>query len=361
MNINREVLVKALRFARLGTATRGETLEQSNAFVFVNQKLITFNDEIMTQSDSPMDITAAVLADEFLKVIEKMPDEELDVELKGDEIILKGTKRTAGITAFKEIQLPYDAVPGPDKWSKLGDGVLKMLQQAARTCGTDITQEMTTLVHITPKMIEACDNWRLFRAVMDTGFPEECLLPASSVTQIAQLDLRRVSLHEGWAHFRTADKQIVSIRTSKEKYHEGMDKLLDIGAAQDVRLPKNLADIISRTVVMMSAEEEPHVRIKLKEGELTVESRKDSGWYRERKKIEYTGDVMEFDVHPKFLVEILQRTHKVQVGKAHRIKMEADGVQFVVALIKSVPKDKPSKPKETEPDEGPPIDNDVPF
>jgi hypothetical protein len=334
MKINREMLLNALRFARLGAATRGETLEQSNSFVFVEDKLITFNDEIMTQSPSPLDFTSAILADELLKIIDKMPDEELEVESKGGEVHVKGAKRSAGITSFKEISLPYDAVPPPGKWSKLGDGVLNMLQQAARTCGRDVTQELTTLVHVTPKMVEACDNWRLFRADMETGFPEECLLPAASVLQIATLELKRVSINEGWAHFRTSAKQTISIRTSKEKYHSGLDDLLNIGESQEVNLPKNLSDIVSRTVVMMNAEEEPRVSIKLKPEQLTVESRKDTGWYRERKRIKYNGDEMEFEVNPKFLVELLQRTHKVHVSKRHRIKLEADGVQFVVALVK---------------------------
>ncbi|NIP34439.1 MAG: hypothetical protein GWN12_05720, partial [Thermoplasmata archaeon] len=111
MKTNRETLLKALRFARLGTALRGETLEQSNAFVFVEDRLITFNDEIMTSSKSPLDFTAAILADEMLKLIDKLPDEELDIELEGEEVVLKGAKRTAGITSFKDIALPYDAVP----------------------------------------------------------------------------------------------------------------------------------------------------------------------------------------------------------------------------------------------------------
>jgi len=352
MKINRETLLKSLRFARLGTAIRGETLEQSNAFVFVDGKLITFNDEVMTSSPSPLEFTAAILADEFLKIIDKMPDEELDIELKGEEVIIKGAKRMAGVTSFKDITLPYDAVPPPAKWSKLGDGVLKMLQQAARTCGRDVTQELTTLVHVTPEMVEACDNFRMFRAKMDTGIPEDCLLPAASVLQITPLDLKRVSFNEGWAHFRTSDKQVISIRTSKETYHKGLDALLDIGDAQDVSLPKNLSDIINRTVVMMSADDEPNVRIKLKPGLLIVESRKDSGWYRERKKIRYTGDEMEFDVNPKFLIEILQRTFKIQVSKSHRIKLEADGVEFVVALVKSADKeDAPAKSRSKKEDD----------
>ncbi|NIP35886.1 MAG: hypothetical protein GWN12_13240, partial [Thermoplasmata archaeon] len=62
--------------------------------------------------------------------------------------------------------------------------------------------------------------------------------------------------------------------------------------------------------------------------------------------------------------EILQRTHKVQVAKAHRIKLEADGVQFVVALIKS-PEDEErpakSRKKTEEPEDDELPEDGVPF
>jgi len=334
MQVKRETLVKALQFANLGTSARGETLEQSNSFIFKEGKLITFNDEILTISESPLDFTAAVLADDFVKLMEKFPDEYLEINLKGEEVIIKGKRRSAGITCFHEIQLPYDAVPAPSDWSKLSENTLKMLVLAAHTCGKDVTQALTMVVHTTPKLIEASDNFRLFRANLNTGFPGEVLLPALSVLKLDGLDIKRVSIAEGWAHFRTASKQVIALRCSQGKYHEGIDKLLDIGKADKVNLPKNLSEIVSRTIVMMDAEQEPRIKIKLAPDELTVESRKDSGWYREKKRVEYMGGEMEFEVSPKFLVEILQQTREVLVNESNRMKIETDGMQFIVALYK---------------------------
>jgi DNA polymerase III sliding clamp (beta) subunit (PCNA family) len=232
-----------------------------------------------------------------------------------------------------DISLPFDAVPPPSGWAKLGEETPKMLQQAARTCGKDLTQELTTYVHVTPAIVEACDNFRLFRTYMKTGFPEEGLLPYSSVLQLGRLPIKRVAMGEGWTHFRIADRQTISIRCSHEEYPD-MNELLQIGDAEELTLPANLGEIVERTVVMMNAEEEPSVRVQLSENQLVLESRKDSGWYKEKKRIKYEGSPMEFDINPKFLVEILSRTRKVMVNSDHRMKLEADGIQFVVALTK---------------------------
>lgn len=334
MKVNREELLNALKFAKLGTPTRGETLEQSNAFVFVGGNLITFDDEIMTRSPSPFeeDVEVAVLADEFLKLVEKFPDEELDITIKGEEIHLKGNKKDAGVTCFNEILLPYDAVPKPGKMTELHQDTPKMLQQAARTCGNDVTQELTTVVHVSPDMIEACDNWRMFRVNIPTGFNEEGLLPASSIMKLNGLNLSAVSIVDGWAHFKTNENKVISIRCSKEKYHEGMDQLLNIGDAEQVNLPPNLSDVINRTIVMMNVEDDPKIKVHLKEGQLVLESRKESGWYKERKGIKYSGKDIVFEVNPKFLMEILQRTRKVFISQKKRMKIVDDNIIFVVAM-----------------------------
>ena len=332
MKVSRKSLLTALQFAHLGVAARGETIEQSNAFVFTKEELITFNDETMTRSPNPLDIEGAVLAHELLKLVDKMPDEELDVSIKGEEVILKGDKREAGVTRYADIHLPYDAVPSPKKTFKLGEEVLKMMIQAARNCGKDVTQELTMVVHVTPELVEACDNFRLFRATGPTGIPGEGLLMASSILPLENLPFKRVGMGDGWIHFKLNQNQSVSLRCSQSKYHDGMEKVLAIGDATEATLPDNLAEAVTRTLITMASDEDPSIGVTLSKNSLTLESRKAEGWYRETSSIKYTGEALNILVNPKFLVEMLQRTKKVKINPT-RMKMEADGVEFVVAMF----------------------------
>jgi hypothetical protein len=303
--------------------------------------LYTFNDEVFTFQKSPLsdDFSLAVIADDLLKLVEKIPDDELDITVNNkSQLVIKGKRRSAGVTAYDEILLPYDVVPVPKKksaFSALSDEVPSMLQQAARTCGRDVTQELTMLVHATPDLIEACDNWRLFRftAPVGTGFDNEALIPAMSILQLSGLDIKTVAVNDGWVHFRQDDGAVISLRCSPESYHDGIDDLLDIGdGARQMKLPANLTDIISRTAIMMSTEEVPNIRLTLMDGAVVMESRKASGWYKEKKRIKYKGDEMVFDVHPKFLIELLERTREVYINDGSRIKIQTGDIEFVVAL-----------------------------
>lgn len=340
MKVKREELLTALQFAKLGTSLRGEMLEQSNSFVFVDGNVVTFNDEIKTTSHSPLgDIEAAVIADDLLRLLEKLPDEEIEVGIKkgkkGHELSIKGKKRRAGVTCFAEITLPYDEIPKPEKWSKLGEGVVEMLQHASHICGNNITDELTTYVHVTPDYIEASDNRRLLRADMETGFPEECLLPAKSLKVISSVDIRRVSVGEGWVHFRASNKGIISIRCSHQKYHKDMDKVLNMGDnPQAISFPANLAELVGRAAVMLDTEGGGYIQVELDDGQLTLSSQRDTGWYAEDKRVKYSGTPLSFYIKPTFLQQLLERTRKAEVSEdGGKMKITADHIQFLTALV----------------------------
>lgn len=338
MIIDRQKLVDALNLAKIGTSPKGELLQQSNSFIFDGGRLITFNDEIRTDSPSPIDIECAVLSDEFLKVLGRFPDDEVDVFIsgkkgQGQELIIKGKRKSAGITCFDEITLPHEAVPTPDGWSKLGKDVSDMLQHAASVCGHNVAQEKTTMVHVTPDIIEASDNYRILRAKLATGFIDECMIPATSIKAMRDIKIKRVSIGEGWVHFRTVAKQIISVRCSHETYHDDMELMMQVDGSA-ITFPKNLADILARATVMMDTDDLPLISIELTKNKIKVESRKDNGWYRENKKIKYDGVPLNFSVRPASLLEMLKRTHSAVVdSNGGKMKIIADNVQFLIALI----------------------------
>jgi len=329
LEINRAKFLTLLSEASIGLSKQ-EILEQSNCFVFTNDQIITFNDEIYSSVKSPLDFDAIVPAKDLLKIMAKIPDELLDISLDGGEIIIKASRRKAGLSVSSEIHLPFEAVPVPGKWSKLPPGCQDYMIQASQVCESDNSQYKTTCVHVTPDMIQACDNSRLFRAELkETGFQDEILIPAASIHQIKDLKLKEVSLGDGWVHFNTYSGQILSIRCSHESFHQGLDELLKIDG-DELKLPGNLADMIDRAEVM-NEDKTSEMNITIKDNLLILSSRKDGAWYKEKKKIKYTGPLLNFNVNPKFMVDVLKRNHKVTVD-LHKMKLESEGIQFVVSL-----------------------------
>ena len=344
MRVKRADLLKVLQMASVGVSGR-EILEQSHTFVFAKGRLLTFNDEVFFSYPTPLELEGAVPAEDLLNVLNKLPDEEIDVDLVGSELVLKGHRRSAGLAYAAEVKLPVDSVPRPSDWADVGPEFIKVLLQAARCCGRDFAAPWTTMVHVTSSLVEACDNQRFFRYTKATGLKQDIGIPASAIETVARLGVTKVAVGSGWIHFRTTDRAVVSIRSSHEKYHPGVEKLLEMTKPASVELPAALVEMIERAGVMNETTYDAKVTVNVASDELTLTARKDTGWYKESKRIKYAGHPIGFDVNPDFLCELLRLTSKITVD-ANKLKIVAGPITFVVALLQRA--DKPTK-KEQEP------------
>lgn len=329
MMIARGSLLEKLNDAFVGVSVK-ETLEQSNCFVFTGDRLIAFNGEVMAETKNPFDFDAVVVANDFLNLISKIPDENLEIVKERNELIVKGHRRKSGVVCTNKITLPLEDIPDDVKWSRLQDGAITAIGQCATICGDDDAEYLATCVHITPNRVEGCDNYRILRIDAPTGFPSDVLIPATSVKSFKSLELTKVAVVDGWIKFRTINKATISVRASSENYLENIDDFLSMQKGESLTLPSNLGEIIERAEIFVS---ESDISVRLRGGELIITTRKDSGWYKERKKIKYDGRQISFMVNPKFLIEILKRTRDVEVD-SRRIKITSGNTQFA-ALIES--------------------------
>lgn len=338
--IKRDILRKELEEASVGLSTRA-ILEQSDMFIFVDGRVLTFNDDLfysgaccLAKHLTPDGLSIAVPAKELLSLLGKFPDDEVEMSFDEEktELRIKGKRRAAGLSCAIEILLPVDEVPKPAKWHKVGDDLMAVMRAAADICGKDLSQPWTTMVHVTPKMVEATDNYRLYRTMMLTGFPEEVSIPASAVVDLARHVVRRVAVGKGWCHFRLKSKARVSVRCSHEPYVKGIGALLKKKGGHTIELPSNLDEILARAEILQDVNYDARVEITIKKNRLTVKSRNDAGWFRESKSVRFSGDEITFEVHPQILLDLLKRTHKATIIGTDRIMVETDNTVFVACL-----------------------------
>ncbi len=329
MKVSREELVRVLEVAAVGVDPR-ESVEQSNMLVFDGDELVTFNGEVLTRVENPLpDLQGAVPAADFRTVLSRLPDPVVEIYAKDGHVRIKGKRKLAAI-ALSEVTLPYKDVPRPGKFWTPPAEFMGTLVQAARVCGKDDAQPQATQVHVAPDAVQASDNNRIFRSEMDTGFGEAVCVPSSSILALSSLSFAKVSLAGGCVHFRRG-KHRVSVRHAGADDYPDLRAALEVKGMRRVKLPGNLADVLSRAEAMHETTEEALVQITLAAGKLTLEARKDAGWYRETKDMEWEGEPLRFSVNPKFLEELLAKTRTVRIGEG-RMKISSGSVTFCVGL-----------------------------
>ena len=320
MKINKEELKHALEIVKPGLANK-EIIEQSTSFAFVNGCVVTYNDEIsISHPITDLDITGAIKAEELYKFLAKIKNEEIDItKNEKQEIVLKAGKAISGFTLIEEIKLPLDEeISVKNKWFKLPEKFIEFLKFAVMGCSSDASDPKLICVHINKNgFIESCDNLRIIHCKLDNELPiDTCLIPATSINTLIKANPTKVSEGNGWVHFRTKEGTIISCRTFKETFVDTSKYLKNIKGKKIV-FPKSLNEVLDKAIIFTNKEQGivDTIDIEISENIITIKSKSDSSWFREKIKIHYTGEPIVFSIKASMLKDIVAYTDECILNK----------------------------------------------
>jgi hypothetical protein len=322
MRLNREQLLRSLEAVAPGLATR-EAIEQSSCFVFQDGRVITFNDEIACSIDCEVGLDGAVAAKPLMDLLGKMTEEIINFEPKGGEVLVSGKRRRAGITLEADISLPVDSVEVPTEWNQLDPEFADAVAVVQQCASKDANQFALTCIHITPDCVEACDNFQLARYPLDTGVTKPCLVKRDSLKHVSGLGMTEVSETRVWIHFRNPSGLVLSVRREVMAYQE-LDAILDV-AGTPTTLPGGLSEAIERAEIFSGENSDNNVLVVvLKDNELRLRGVGATGWFEERKKVKWEGKPLRFNIAPKLLLDITEKTNDCFITEG-RLKVDGGG------------------------------------
>lgn len=335
MRVNRVELLQELDSVRHGLSPR-KIVEQSDCFVFQEGFVHSFNDEIYCRQKTLLkDVTGAVQAKPLLTILDKLPEEEIEVEMGEGELVIRGKNRRAGITMEKEIYLPIDKVEEPSKWKKLPEDFAEAVRIASQCAGKDQKTFHLTCLHIHPKWIEACDDKQLSRYTITTNVKASLLVRSASIAPLPGLEMTEFAETDTWIHFRNASGIMLCCRRYLHEYPE-LGQFLEV-KGQASTLPKGLAEAAERAETF-SAEDLDHneVRVELKPGKVRIWGEGSAGYFTELKGIKYDGPSMSFTITPKLLAELSNRFNECVISPT---KLKVESTKFVYVACLGMPKD----------------------
>jgi len=330
MKVNREQLLNQIQSVQPGIAVR-EIHEQSSCVVFTKKHMMTYNDEIACTQKSCLDIEGAVQAAPLLALLRMLKEEILDIDIVKGELLIKGKRKRSGIRIEQEILLPIDAVDKPKGWQDLHEDFAEAVGIVQQCTSKDDSQFNMTCVHITPKHVEACDNFQAARYSIKTGVEESTLVRQDSLRHIITLDMTEFCETKNWIHFRNPTGLVISCRRFLEDYPD-IGPHLKMKEVTPTALPKGLKEAAQLAEVFSSEDvETDRVSILLQPGKLKITGKGVSGWYSEVKPIKYKGPDLPFLISPKLLIELVQKHNECQIAK-NRLKVSTGKFEYVTVL-----------------------------
>jgi hypothetical protein len=338
MQLNREQFLNTLQYCAPGLAKK-EISEQSRCFVFLDGNIFTYDDECACRIPSPLgtSLESAVPNERLLVNLQKLPDETIDVTVKGGELVIKGKNKETLLrmeqvvdtmrSALGSVQRSEDWHPLPESF---GDAV-GLVQQAA---GFDDNKFSLTCIHVTPNYIEACDYFKICRWSLQTGFTSDVLMRRSAIKNVTGMGAIEFSETSNWVHFRNARGLVLSCRRYTDvSDYPNLDKNMQL-AGEALSLPLSLGEVIDRAKDFLAPKGDNHDQIKvdLRPGMLRITGSDGRDLYREKKKVEYTGQPLSFMLPPDVLTEIVKKHGKCcEVTNQHLI-VKGTSYRFITGL-----------------------------
>lgn len=333
MKINRQLLTNALEIVKPGLTSKETNIEQSTSFCFLNGNVVTYNDEISISCPvKGLELEGAINANELYAFVNKIKTEEVDLEVKENEIILKSGRSKVGLKLQLEILLPIGEIGSVSKWKSLPDDFLKGVAFTIGACSRDMSKPVLTCVHVNQSRLEGCDNYRAASYELKIAVPiKPFLIPANICITLLKFKPVKIAEGVGWVHFKNEKGAVLSCRIFEEKY-VNIETLLTFDG-NDIIFPKEINSILDRASIFSKREHtlDEAVKINLSNKKLEIRSESESGWFEEKSRVEYTGEPIEFMITPYLLKDILTETTTGKL-KENRLMFEGENWKYITLL-----------------------------
>lgn len=334
MKINKEELRKALEIVKPGLANK-ELIEQSTSFAFMNERVVTYNDEISISH--PVDglmIEGAVQAQELYQLLSKLKKDDVEITTEDNQIILKASTRSkAGLTLQQEVKLPLEEIGDQSAWKKLPEDFIRHINFAMGSCSRDASRPVLTCIHVNKDgRIESSDGYRITRCVLEENMPVKTfLIPATSAVTLVGLGPTKVAEGKGWVHFQTDAGTVMSCRVFEDEYPDISDFLEVEGV--EIKFPRTITEVLDRASVFSKRDHflDEMLSITLENNRMKVSSKSESGWLEEEVNVRYDDAPISFSIVPYLLKDILEEALTCIICE-NRLKFEGAGWTYVTIL-----------------------------
>lgn len=339
MKIDRQILLNALEKVKPGLANH-EMLAQTTSFAFMKDKVVTYNDEIsISYPIKNLNITGAIKAEKLYKLLTKLNDETIELEIKNAEILLSGKHTKAGFVKQAKITLPTIQTDNLD-WKKLPTDFLEGITFCLFSCSKDMSKPILTCLHITKKgIIESTDNYRLsWWGLEDFTDIPSFLLPVSAAEKLIKYNITEIASGEGWIHFKTDEGCIFSARTYEGTF-PNIAQIIDSFKNQEAKkifLPKELLNILERAMIFSKQEltaAADTTNFTFEKKILQIQAKSEEGWFKEKIAVDYNDTKFTFSINATYLKDICTKINNFEV-LPNMVRFKGNNWLHIIALIK---------------------------
>jgi hypothetical protein len=331
MRLKRKELLQRLLMVQPGIAKRENSgIVQGSCVILKRGRFYSFNQEVSCslQSGLPAEWEGAIYAAKLEEILDKLPDEEIDVDMDAKAFTLKGKSARKVRLPFEEEQdNAYDLVERPKDWILLEPDWFEAVSLAVE-CTNKRGPLLNACIHISPSALEASDNVRAIRYRIKTFITQNVLVRGETVDAVSPFGMNKGCETQNWLHFRNPMGLRISVRKWESTEYPDLAEIMKVRGQKIVFKP-GIVDVARRAG--MFAAETGAIQLKIDKETMLVVGSSVEGEYEERSSVKWNGEAINVWVAPKMLMELVKTTNTCEVTPT-TLRVKGERFTYVVGL-----------------------------
>ena len=316
---SKEQLVKALDRLSPGLLHKS-LIPQMSHYLFMKDRIATYNENISVEVPFDIGFSGSVPAEEFYKLLNKVPSKDIQLSLEGEQIVVKAGSSSFGL-AYTQPEAIHQQVEQLEEartnWLELTGEAKQAMVLCSFSTSRDSSKPALRGVLVGNNEVLSSDNYRISWYQLKEGQIRRLFLPvASSLVHLIKYDVKEYCLVHSWIHFR-GEGIVFSSRLLEEEFpqkaKEFFPKEDEIG--EGFELPKTLLDLLDKALVLLIDDFllDKKVTLTFQEDEILCEASKPNlGWFRESVPLKNgPKESVVIEANPIFLKEVAKHATKV--------------------------------------------------
>ena len=317
-------------------SSNNSSISNADCFVFNEDTIVTFNEEIAIIYPLVTGIKCAVPADELMKFVTRAKGKDVIIEHEESKINLTSGKSKAVLIIPKVDNTIHDAIDTleiPSKFLKLPENFAEGLRLCSHSFSKDITDVHLCGINVVGNKMQSSDDFRISEFTMDSEVKKPFLLFGKHAEALQNYNVLKYYKTEVWLYFLLDDDTVFCSRIMIGNEYPEVDQYFDF-KGKNVVLPKDLCESVDVAAITSTDNDKAfgEITVKIADGVITCTGKNNKGESWKASKIDFEGSV-EFAINPEFLNKILKVTSKLRVGK-DRCLFDADGFRQLFSLKK---------------------------
>lgn len=332
MQVKRKELLELLSKLKPGLSTKG-IIEQMGHFIFLDERIFSYNDRICLSVEFKSDFEFSVSADLLYGLLSRIEDEVVEVSCRDSILKIEGKIVSSELATSSEQQV-FEVIDSMElskerDWRTVPSGFVEGIQSCLFSASKDVSNVLSG-ISVTNEAIVSSDDMRITEFKFEGMSP--FILPLSSALELVGYDFDQYFLEKVWVFFRNKQTGIFFCCRLLEGEFPDISGHFEF-EGQEINLPEKFSLKIETVSICAEGEFNIDKKIDIEIGGNKVRCRgeREEGWVECNLDVEYEGDAIKFGINPLFLLDILKRTDKMKIG-VDRGLFQAENFRHLIAL-----------------------------